>query len=298
MFGCERMFRDRRSIYRQLLISPPRVYNKLIISECEYNNMLGFFKNKQNRIKLRNVAQNSLVDYGIQKMSELDSRILSLRKKHSREAFCKPGCNDCCSDYFYISQTEYFILRQALISRNELPELKNAAQELMRILEREYPEELHRLIADVDINKAFTGNQEYLRQLAACPLNDLKSGLCRFYEHRPITCRIYGNNVERGCCDNIKEDFKMPDGTVDQTKIEKYLIDEWICEDTCGLYFDYFPLMSNKEPVIKDGNLVPCFIRPLPLIYWLSNDDEWIEKYTDAITLDIEEYNAKYYSIN
>jgi Fe-S-cluster containining protein len=102
---------------------------------------------------------------------------------------CGPGCDDCCSVYFQVSLIEAFYISRMFretLTREDQQIALAAAHEL-----RARFEDGRRLILDATAD----GRQDEATDIAArlkipCPLNT--GGRCLLYDHRPITCRVYG----------------------------------------------------------------------------------------------------------
>ncbi len=111
---------------------------------------------------------------------------------------CRPGCNQCCTGVFRISQLDAARLRQGLAELRQVrPQqadevLARVAESTLRLAPA-FPGDgstgiLHE---GEDADTAFEdfGNEE------VCPVLDPVSGTCSLYAHRPMTCRTFGPPV-------------------------------------------------------------------------------------------------------
>ena len=111
---------------------------------------------------------------------------------------CRPGCNQCCTGVFRISQLDAARLRQGLAL------LQQANTEQAHRVQARVAESRERLSATFpgdcwtgllhegdEANAAFDdfGNEE------VCPVLDPVMGTCSLYAHRPMTCRTFGPPV-------------------------------------------------------------------------------------------------------
>lgn len=124
-------------------------------------------------------------------LAQADRMFATVERLHGDLMPCKPGCNDCCSVYFELSLIEAFTMsgmfRQTLSPKAQA-----------RVLSRsESAEPLFRQAANMLRTEGSGGSRENEERIEAasrvkipCPLNE--DGACVMYEHRPITCRLYG----------------------------------------------------------------------------------------------------------
>lgn len=124
----------------------------------------------------------------IELVCRADRLFESVEQQHGDLLNCKPGCDDCCSVYFQLSLIEAFF-----VSGMFRQKLGSSAQE--RTLARaEQSDSLFRQAAVMLSGMGDVGKEE-LSEAAAklkipCPL--LEDNGCVLYEHRPVTCRLYG----------------------------------------------------------------------------------------------------------
>lgn len=110
---------------------------------------------------------------------------------HPEAVACRPGCDECCSVYFELSLIEAFMVSGMFQSTAGA-----AAKE--RVLQRAAEvepcfEEVRTLLgraAHKTGAKAGDLHEAASRVSIRCPLNEDRG--CVLYDHRPITCRLYG----------------------------------------------------------------------------------------------------------
>jgi len=120
-----------------------------------------------------------------------DNLFSTVQKAHGDLMPCKLGCDDCCSVYFELTVLEAFVI--ANMFRHSLP-----ADSQRRALTR--AKEVEPLFAQaktvlIGMARGSSQPNDDVVEMAStlkikCPLNE--DGSCVLYEHRPITCRIYG----------------------------------------------------------------------------------------------------------
>ena len=104
-----------------------------------------------------------------------DALFSKVREQFPGEVACVQGCSSCCSAPFDLSLVEAMALNEAA---------GRADSQLTR-LKRHYFLQAKSGISDSDIL------DEAGRERVRCPLLGLDE-TCLLYEHRPITCRLYG----------------------------------------------------------------------------------------------------------
>lgn len=152
-----------------------------------------------------------------------DRMFEAVQQRHGDLMTCKPGCDDCCSVYFPLNFIEAFFI-SGMFGQMLSPSVRD------RVLDR--AEQAASLFYQATVT--FAGMQdasrEEISEVAArvkipCPL--LEDQGCVLYEHRPLTCRLYGTPQRIGdrvvsCPHN---DF-APGGsyvTVDMDEIQRML---------------------------------------------------------------------------
>lgn len=158
---------------------------------------------------------------------------------------CVDGCSICCSDYFFVSENEFLMIAENLMSEGEsIESYIEKAKNTEKIIQEQYPELIEKM------NKNMSGGQhdflsseyfldtERLEDFPKCIfLNEHHK--CSIYNVRPIICRTYGT---MDCCDIIAN----PKVSIQQQ-------DE---------------LMKNMLIRSKDKKVI--IKRPYPLFYWFA----------------------------
>lgn len=111
---------------------------------------------------------------------------------------CRPGCNQCCTGVFRISQLDAARLQEGLrrLAQDDPERARHLEQRVTTAKSRmaaTYPGDLRTGILDVgeEADAAFEsfGDDE------VCPVLDPESGMCSLYAYRPMTCRTFGPAV-------------------------------------------------------------------------------------------------------
>lgn len=111
---------------------------------------------------------------------------------------CRPGCTQCCVGAFAITQLD----AERLCSG--MDELRRSDPARARRVRQRAKDYLSRVAADFpgDIRSGILDEsaqgQETFETFAdeeICPALDPETGLCDVYEHRPMTCRVFGPPV-------------------------------------------------------------------------------------------------------
>jgi Fe-S-cluster containining protein len=121
-------------------------------------------------------------------VSRVDRLFKSVEQRHSELLNCRPGCDDCCSVFFQLTLIEAFFVsgtfRQMLGPSAQARALARAEQSAALF------QQATAILAGMK-----DADKEELSETAAklripCPL--LEDHGCALYEHRPVTCRLYG----------------------------------------------------------------------------------------------------------
>jgi Fe-S-cluster containining protein len=125
----------------------------------------------------------------------VDQAVAEAARKSGEWLLCRPGCSDCCIGVFPISQLDVLRLRRGIA---ELHAGDPQKAERIRLRARESVARL----ADDFPGDPLTG---ILRGLAddwgndePCPALSPEDGTCGLYEHRPMTCRVFGPPLRTG----------------------------------------------------------------------------------------------------
>lgn len=156
-----------------------------------------------------------------------DALFDQVRESHAQLMPCKPGCNDCCSVYFRVGLIEAFVINgyfrhdvDAHIQQMVLRRTAEVEPMFEQALKRSYP-------ADRPEQNAVETSAEKVLGAVRIPCVLHADGSCLLYEHRPITCRLYGTPQKIG--DQViacpKTGFQKNHGylAIDVTKINETL---------------------------------------------------------------------------
>jgi Fe-S-cluster containining protein len=120
------------------------------------------------------VTDNSAMAYLFETFKIIDDDI----KRANVTPECQKGCSECCSSYFDVSPIEYFQIYKYIQTKytgHQFHRLKRNARMLKP-----------------DFSPLLYGDKLDLRFTHPCVFVDNRSGKCRIYEVRPLTCRMYG----------------------------------------------------------------------------------------------------------
>jgi Fe-S-cluster containining protein len=109
---------------------------------------------------------------------------------------CRAGCSHCCIGPFAITILDVQALHEGLarLEQYERDDIRRRASEQTAILENAAPALKQTPFID-QLPDAETDRLVALLQDAPCPALS-SEGLCRLYDHRPLTCRSMGIPVE------------------------------------------------------------------------------------------------------
>jgi len=114
-----------------------------------------------------------------------------VKKEYPKEVFCREKCSDCCYAIFDLTLIEALYLNDKFtkqfsgIEKNSLIEIADKTDRALVKMKRNAYREVKNGAEQLEIVAKMS--QERVR----CPLLG-KNDLCVMYEHRPITCRVYG----------------------------------------------------------------------------------------------------------
>lgn len=126
-----------------------------------------------------------------------DNLFKAVERLHGDLMPCKVGCDDCCSVYFELSLIEAFVIR-GMFAQHLSADLKKRALERADRVEPLF-HQARKLLQGGTAKGSSTEGQavETAAKLRIeCPLKE--DHTCVLYEHRPITCRIYGTPQNLG----------------------------------------------------------------------------------------------------
>jgi Fe-S-cluster containining protein len=111
---------------------------------------------------------------------------------------CRPGCTQCCIGVFPINQLDAARLRRGLADLEgrapaRAKRIHARAQDAVARLSQEFPGDPTTGLLDEG-----DAAEQYFADFAndePCPVLDPATGNCELYEHRPMTCRVFGPPV-------------------------------------------------------------------------------------------------------
>lgn len=163
---------------------------------------------------------------------------------------CLIGCNDCCYDYFFISENEFLMILQHIITDDNmnLDEIISSSKEYEEKFKEKFPEKFEELSTFMPTSNDVAKREKYFidtidekNPLPCMFLN--KEGDCSIYSVRPAVCRAYGSCIT---CSKINNNPFSSDELNEMMKSHTYI-------------------SSNKS---NSGDINK---RPYPIFYWFSH---------------------------
>jgi len=125
-----------------------------------------------------------------QLLAAVDAWFLRCRELPGGEWECRSGCAACCRGLFDITLLDACLLREGF---GQLPEVSrrqilHRARPMLQRLEKRFPGIARDLLIppDAAVTLPLAGEEA-----TPCSLLDA-AGRCLLYDHRPLTCRLYG----------------------------------------------------------------------------------------------------------
>jgi Fe-S-cluster containining protein len=130
----------------------------------------------------------------------VDTALANAARVSGKWLACRPGCTQCCTGVFRVNQLDALRLAEGMrILEGKAPQRAEAVRERAK-------QSIARLLAlfPGDVDTGILGESE--QALVAfddfgndeiCPALSAE-GLCELYEHRPMTCRVFGPPVRSG----------------------------------------------------------------------------------------------------
>lgn len=169
----------------------------------------------------------------------VDAALADAARKAGKWLACRPGCMQCCVGAFAVNVLDAARLRHGL---EALQQSDHARAERVQARARAY---LARTAAefpgdpatgtlsdDEDAQSAF----ENFANDELCPALDQNTGTCDLYEHRPMTCRVFGPPVRNeggglGTCElcfngATHEQIAACEMNADPENLEESILDE------------------------------------------------------------------------
>ena len=145
-----------------------------------------------------------------------------VKKEFPKEVFCREKCSDCCYAIFDLTLIEALYLNDKFLKkftgkeRNNLIEVAGKTDRALVKMKRSAYKKVKNGADELEILGKMS--QERVR----CPLLG-EDNLCVMYEHRPITCRVYGIPTSTAGVSHIcgRTNFKQGDAypTLNMDKI-------------------------------------------------------------------------------
>lgn len=121
----------------------------------------------------------------------MDAVFDRVKKEFPKEVFCREKCSDCCYAIFDLTLIEALYLKNKFLEtitgkeKNDLIEIAGKTDRVLAKMKRDAYKKVKKGADELEI----VGEMSLER--VRCPLLS-EDNLCIMYEHRPITCRIYG----------------------------------------------------------------------------------------------------------
>ncbi len=133
------------------------------------------------------INENSIIAELYRKYNKIDKSI-SIPKDYP----CKKGCDNCCYDYFYVSQIEFFCIYNYILLNNGYEYLYKTIQksiDTIEYLKKNYNDEYVKLGSHIENQNAFDDTN--IKSLNI-PCIFLNNNMCDIYPVRPSMCRCFG----------------------------------------------------------------------------------------------------------
>jgi len=128
----------------------------------------------------------------------VDAALAEATRKSGAWLACRPGCTQCCIGVFPINQLDALRLKRGLRQLGEespqrAAAIRERARESIARLSHDFPGDPATGI--LDESEAGAHRFDGFANDEPCPALDPETGLCELYEHRPMTCRVFGPPV-------------------------------------------------------------------------------------------------------
>ena len=136
---------------------------------------------------------------GDQKLIQIvDAALADAARKGGACLACRPGCTQCCIGVFAINQLDALRMQQGMAALQKKSPGRAAAvharaRKSMARLSREFPGDS--VTGILDEGEEVAQRFDEFANDEPCPALDPATGLCEFYEFRPMTCRVFGPPV-------------------------------------------------------------------------------------------------------
>jgi len=205
-----------------------------------------------------------------EKYLSLDTEVQRLASLGKVKSFCG-DCNQCCSDYFYISATEYFLIKHELLrilGQVGFDQIIQRSLAQLASLERDFPAEYEKLGNKNDGSPFY---DTAVRKFKPCPMLD-EDGRCMIYRARPLVCRLLGTSYLYATCEVIKAHLSHPVARL------------WRKETNIMVGVAYDENFKHNVDYFTTSKGVAMIQRSYPLCYFLANDKLFETNYQLAVT--------------
>ena len=175
----------------------------------------------------------------------VDAALADATRKSGSWLACRPGCTQCCIGVFPINQLDVLRLKRGLrklgeASPQRAAAIRERARESIARLSHDFPG--NPITGLLDDSEEAAERFEGFANDEPCPALDRTSGLCELYEHRPMTCRVFGPPVRSedglGVCElcfqgATSEQIAACEMTPDPEDLESRLVEK--VEETSGV---------------------------------------------------------------
>ncbi len=185
----------------------------------------------------------------------IDFLTKQLKSKCNVNFLCKEGCASCCSEYFYVSKTEYMVIVDYLAkSKADIHAIIQKSRRIKDFVKSNYKSEYAKLISNTVSLDDFNDNGLSLN----VPCIFLQDNKCTVYNVRPIICRLYGISSEYNLCHKVAHESSSK--SLDSMTVPIPYAPEW-------QYGIDYEMVDNKVVLHK----------PYPLFWWFSDKEQVIK---------------------
>lgn len=205
------------------------------------------------------INENSYIADLYKLQNDIDLEIEKQEKDNKLKFKCKPGCCECCSQCYCVSETE-FIQILDYIKRNwtkeEIEALINKADRQWDTIKEDYSEIAKILQNTVPLKELYQLN----RMKMPFPCLFLNNNMCSIYQVRPLVCRIHGTgyantvfmNIPCGKNNNIYEHLENFVNLVTFSKrINRFVLLNYynaiIIRKPAPLFYDFYSFTQNRK---------------------------------------------------
>lgn len=210
---------------------------------------------------------------------------------------CKKGCDDCCSQFFEISEGEAMMILEHLktFTTEELNSIKNNLQETYDYFVSEYPDFFNAYFSNsgqeaFDSDAYFTDETRFDIRIP-CPFLT-EEGSCNIYTVRPLICRTTGSSFTEESdlgeiCEHIHSSIDAQEW---QANLESFQEEIWAASELSTL--------EGTEDEIIVLRQFPIFYALYELVCLPENSEDvfatpWLNDYFELPKSELEAKLAK-----